>query len=683
VPGFFIGAAYDAAHLMRALIASLIMAFVTTAAVAAPGTDLKPAIAKMQHELAAKHGDAQRARIERGLAQVASLWRAEDGSPADFEAFARANFAGDAATLDQVFDRFEFIFESIDGHMLEIGRDLARQATLEVGPLLPMDSTLAAYEPAAHIAQDLFANKVAFVVLLNFPLTTLDERVANAGKWTRRQWAEARLASRFGTRVPAAVTLEIGRALGAAEEYIAHYNIWMGNALGEGGERLFPKDLRLLAHWNLREEIRAQYASGADGLARQRTIQAVMERIVMQTIPDSVIDKPGVDWSPFKPSSDSAREPDTRYAMLLGTYRAMRLADEYTPAAPTMIRRRFDEEGEVPEQRVRAMFEEVLSSPLAQRVAQLVREGVGRPLEPFDLWYAGFKPRGKFTEAELDAIVAKRYPDAKAYAADMPRMMRELGFSPERAAWLAANIEVDAARGSGHAMPAARREDKSHLRTRIEPSGMNYKGYDIAVHEMGHNVEQVLSLKAIDHTLLRGVPNNAFTEAIAFVFQSRGLQLLGLGDSDDKARALAAIDDFWTTFEICGVSLVDMDVWHWMYEHPGATPTQLREATLAIAKDVWNRFYAPVFGVRDSHLLAIYSHMVGYTLYLPNYAMGHMITAQVEEQVEKAGTVGPEVERMVTQGNVLPDQWMIHATGKPLGAKVLLDRTARALAALK
>ncbi|HUR90905.1 MAG TPA: hypothetical protein VMZ74_17605 [Ramlibacter sp.] len=668
---------------MRQLLAATVMAIAAATASAAAGIDLTPSIARARDEIVARYGEAQRARVERGLAQVASLWRAEDGGGADFEAFARANFAADAATLDETFRRFEFVFESIDGHMLEIGRDLARQATLEVGPVLPLDATLAAYDPAAHITQDLFANKAAFVALLNFPLTTLDERIANGGKWTRRQWAEARLASRFGTRVPASVNLEIGRALGAAEQYIAHYNIWMGNVTGAGGERLFPQKLRLLSHWNLREEIRAQYANRDGGLARQRAIQAVMERIVTQTIPQAVVDKPGRDWNPFKPAPDAEREPDTRYAMLLGTFRASRLADEWTPAAPTLIRRRFDEDGEVPEARVRAMFEEVLASPLAARVGKLVREGVGRPLEPFDLWYAGFKPRGQSTEAELDAIVAKRYPDAQAYAADMPRMFRELGFSAERAAWLAENIVVDAARGSGHAMPAARREDKPHLRTRIELSGMNYKGYSIAVHEMGHNVEQVLSLKAIDHTLLRGVPNNAFTEAIAFVFQSRDLQLLGLDKPDAKSQALGMIDDFWSTYEIAGVSLVDMEVWHWMYAHPDATPAQLREATLAIAKDVWNRFYAPVFGVRDSHLLAIYSHMVGYTLYLPNYAMGHMITAQVEQQVEKAGAVGPEVERIVKQGDILPDLWMMKATGEPLGAKVLLERTERALAVLK
>ena len=115
----------------------------------------------------------------------------------------------------------------------------------------------------------------------------------------------------------------------------------------------------------------------------------------------------------------------------------------------------------------------------------------------------------------------KKYPTAEAYRADIPNLLMQLGFSKERARYLADNIVVDPARGSGHAMGAARRGDKAHLRTRVEKSGMNYKGFNIAVHEMGHNVEQTFSLNDIDHTLLQGVPNTAFTEALAFVFQNQ------------------------------------------------------------------------------------------------------------------------------------------------------------------
>ena len=35
-------------------------------------------------------------------------------------------------------------------------------------------------------------------------------------------------------------------------------------------------------------------------------------------------------------------------------------------------------------------------------------------------------------------------------------------------------------------MGAVRRQDRAHLRTRIGAGGMDYKGYNIAVHELGH-----------------------------------------------------------------------------------------------------------------------------------------------------------------------------------------------------
>jgi len=47
---------------------------------------------------------------------------------------------------------------------------------------------------------------------------------------------------------------------------------------------------------------------------------------------------------------------------------------------------------------------------------------------------------------------------------------------------------------------------------------MDYKGYNIAVHEFGHNVEQTLSLYHVDHYLLHGVPNNGFYRGLGFYF---------------------------------------------------------------------------------------------------------------------------------------------------------------------
>ncbi|HEX8707588.1 MAG TPA: hypothetical protein VF723_04950, partial [Pyrinomonadaceae bacterium] len=177
-----------------------------------------------------------------------------------------------------------------------------------------------------------------------------------------------------------------------------------------------------------------------------------------------------------------------------------------------------------------------------------------------------------------------------------------------------------------------------------------------------------------------GVPNTAFTEALAFVFQGHDLELLGLSKPDAKTRALKTLDDFWGAYEIAGVALVDMGVWHWMYEHPAATPAELKEATLRISKEIWNKYYAPVFRKRDVVLLGIYSHMIDSFLYLPDYPIGHMIAFQIEEQMEKAGSIGAEFERMTKVGNVAPDIWMKNATGAPVGPEALLAATKRALA---
>ncbi|WP_407692929.1 hypothetical protein [Pyxidicoccus xibeiensis] len=657
---------------------------------------MKPAfdVAAVKAELLAKHGEAHRARIERGVDQVAAQWRPEDG---DAAAFIRENFLADSKALDATFSRLEKLFEQLDGHMSELGRELQWYLDLDLGPLLPVEPLLGAYDPSTNVTTDLFRSKVGFAVLLNFPLTTLAERVEQGPKWTRRQWAEARLAGRFNRRVPAEIEQESSKAIADANLYIAEYNVWMHHLLDEQGQRPFPKGLRLISHWNLRDELKGNYAD-PNARAKQRLIIQVMERIVTQTIPAAVIDNPRLDWNPFtnavtaappetveedapareaKASKDP--EPDTRYARLLATFQAARKADPYVPVAPTRIARAFELVRELPEERVKAVLTQVLESPVVPLVAKEIEARLGRQLGPQDLWYPGFKPGGKRPESELDALTRKRYPTADAFAKDMPRILLGMGFTKAKADWLAARIRVDASRGAGHAQPAARRGDFARLRTRVEKGGMNYKGYNIAVHELGHNVEQVFSLYSVDHTLLAGVPNNAFTEALAFVFQARDLELLGLGKPDAAAERERVLNDFWQTWEIAGVALVDMAVWHWMYEHPDATPAQLRDAVVAISREHWDRYYAPVLGGKGSPLLGIYSHMISYPLYLPDYPLGHLIAFQIEEHLTRKGPLGAEFERMATHGAVTPDQWMIHATGAPVSAESLLRATEAVL----
>ncbi len=646
--------------------------------------------------LVAKHGEAQRPLITRGVKQVAQLWRPTDG---DLTGFALAHWLATPEERAATLSRLEGVLEQVDGNLYAISRELRRPTDLELGPLLPVDPLLAGVDPGAHMTEDLFGAKVAFVALLNFPQATLSELVERAPTLRRDEWAQARLTARFEQRVPPALAQRQAEVGAAADLYIAEYNIWMHHLQDGAPGRAFPRGLRLISHWNLRDELKGAYALGEEGLRRQRLILQVMERIVTQSIPQVVIDNPRVDWNPFTnavtvapaesveegaplasdAAIDAAPEPDTRYAHLLAQFHARRAVDAHDPAMPNAIQRAFERGREMPEARVVALLESVLESPVVPQVAAEISRRLGRPLAPQDLWFNGFRSATGVTEAELDAKVRARYPDAAAFQKDLPRILRGLGFSKEKSDFLSRHIVVEASRGAGHAMPALRRGDFPRLRTRVEKGGMDYKGYNIAVHELGHNVEQVFGLYGVDHTLLTGVPNNAFTEALAFVFQVRDLELLGLPPPSAEAERERVLASFWNTWEIAGVALVDVRVWHWLYANPEATATELREATVRIAREVWDRAYAPVLGGKGSALLGVYSHMIAYPLYLADYPLGHLIAFQIEEHLAKGGSLGAEFERMASHGRVIPDAWMTHATGEPVSAEPLLRATARAL----
>jgi hypothetical protein len=470
---------------------------------AAAGPWMDSSMGLLQGELTARFGPGQRLRIQRGLAQAARFWRPGDGGAGEFEAFVRTHFAGDPKALDDLFRRLEGLLTSLDRHLRAMGREFQRDPE---GAALPIDPILAGYDPGAHLAEDFFTHKLAFAVLLNFPLTTLEERVRDGGAWTGRQWAEAWLADRFSRRVPAEVN-----------------------------------------------QAEAEAAAARRGLAQ-------------------------------------GAGPEVRCQVLLGSFQAARKLDPYSPLAPTRMARSFTQERQLPEARVRAMLEAVCGSPLAARTAALIRARLDRPLRPSDLWYDGFHPGAGSRQAELDALVRKRR---------------------------AAELEL--------------------VRDRQESP------------------------------FLAGVPGPAFAGALE-----------RLGQPGPGNKALEALDAFWSTFAGAGAALVDMAVWHWLYEHPDASPASLKPAVAAIAAGIWNRTYAPLLGQPDCALLADNSLLFAGRLDLPDLPIARLIGFQIRRKQGPAGTF----ERCARLGRLTPDLWMTRATGSPLGPEVLLEATAEALAEL-
>ena len=226
------------------------------------------------------------------------------------------------------------------------------------------------------------------------------------------------------------------------------------------------------------------------------------------------------------------------------------------------------------------------------------------------------------------------------------------------------------------------KKDDALLRTRVPATGMNYKGFNIAMHEFGHTVEQTISLHDVDYYTMHGVPNTAFTEALAFVFQNRDLAVLGISETNPQKESLETLDNLWSCYEIMGVSLVDINLWKWLYNHPGAYAQEVKDATINIAKDIWNKYYADVFGSTDEPILAVYSHMIDNPLYLSAYPVGHLIHFQLEKQL-KGKSFASEIERIYSQGRLIPQIWLKDAVGETLSVKPILEASAEALGELK
>lgn len=628
--------------------------------------------------------------VRKGVEQAALLWGPADGTATDFVGFVKENIAPDAEAKRVLFDKLSAAFEAFNGAYDGLTVELTKPLYLDEGELASIDYLLGSYSPGAHFTDDMFAGKVAFITVLNFPNWSLAEKNRLGTEWSRLEWAYARMGDMFTERIPAEVQKRSAEVMMDAENYIAGYNIKMGHLISDDGRNLFPEDMSLLSHWNLRDELKTCYADIPDARQKQEIIYKVMERIVCQEIPQCVTNNSDYDWNPysnevFKDGGlvEAEREQDTRYQKILDVFHSFLECDAYCPDMPDAIQRNFEGTLEMSAEEIESLFEAMLSSPQVAQVGGIIKSRLGRGLRPYDIWYDGFKSRSVIPVDVLTAKTKALYPSVRAFQDDTPRLLRNMGFSKEESDFIASHVVVEDARGSGHAWTCVNRNSPARLRTRVGDSGMDYEGYNIAVHEFGHNTEMVLDLYHIDHYMLFGVPNTAFTEAMAFLFQCRDLQLLGYGKQAFDAQTV--LDHFWSMYEIMGVSLVDMNMWRWLYDHKDATASQLRVRTLEIARDIWNRYYEPVLGTHDSPVLAIYSHMVNSPMYLPNYPLGYLIHFQIEQHLAGCADseeFARELARIYELGRLTPDEWMRQAIGSNISVEPVLKAVQEACGAL-
>jgi hypothetical protein len=171
-----------------------------------------------------------------------------------------------------LFERLCQDFEIIYGHNNRISIDLQRPEQVTGYPKTMVNEFFSAYNSMAHFEEDMFANKTAFVIILNFPNFSLKEKNNNGQKWSELEWGFVRLGDLFTSRIPAEVQQRISNVEAAANQYIDNYNIDMKQVGSFTNQFYWSTSLPLITHWGLRDELKAAYADPVNGVKKQEVI---------------------------------------------------------------------------------------------------------------------------------------------------------------------------------------------------------------------------------------------------------------------------------------------------------------------------------------------------------------------------------------------------------------------------
>ena len=232
----------------------------------------------------------------------------------------------------------------------------------------------------------------------------------------------------------------------------------------------------------------------------------VMGRQIDGTIPRSIMDGTATgDWDPSKNTIGGADPGELvgneRYERWLEQFHVAQEMDKVCPEFPTALARKFERYREIPQAEVEQLLEDLLSAQVREPMAALMEHQLGRPLEPHDIYMEDmFDSR---PPEEMNALVKSHYANHQAFEAGLPQLLRSLGFPDDDADFLGTNVRVEIARGSGHAMRPGMPEYTAWLRTSSLENELGWAGFDTAMHELGHNLEQVISTHFVPRPALQ------------------------------------------------------------------------------------------------------------------------------------------------------------------------------------
>jgi hypothetical protein len=511
-----------------------------------------------------------------------------------------------------------------------------------------------------------YTSGLAYFLKLNFPVWSLTEKQQMHSGWDRNQW----IMSAIGSYYPGKMVAR-NPALSSRQSefrgYMDTYFFDMERIMGAKGNYPFDERLSLHSHRGLRDNTKEEYTKEG-GFDRQKLTDEVLVKIFTGEVPVRFLSDTNTRWNPsknelFVPEGRKLKklkeydiESDRRYEGLKNLFRIEQGVDSVYGDGSTYITRTF-ERARLTVGETEKIIEEFLSTPLTKDVSKLIAKKLDRKLYPFDVWYSGFQEQSYYSAAFLDSLTRARYPYPKALEDDIKNILVRMGFPEEEAAIIGDRVDV-------HAV----------VTTMFGTDGLDYKGYRVAMHELGHVVCGVYCTYYVDNFLLAGVPTGGITEGFAEVMAYKNIEGLALFPySDEEKNHLLALATFWYLYEMGGNALTDIRTWKWMYENPDATVNELKSAVLEISAQIWNSYFSENFGgIRDSHILSVYNHFITGDLYLFNYFLGGIVSYQLVDAFGRDG-LAMGMKEASREGVTLPEVWMQKAVGRGFSLKPLFE----------
>lgn len=633
-------------------------------------------LTEVQAFLIKKHGVAASERIKKGTTQLAHNWRESDGTEREFVRFCKHRFLS-GKELSENLTRIDARLMLLEGYQQKLDYYFREADSYTDTPRLMVDTLLSEILPAVDYYRTWFAQ----FIQLNFPHYSFAEKEKRSEEWSREQWAMVILGDYYVRRDGQAPSTYREEAK-EFKRYMDNYFLRMEHISTADGRFLFPVGQLLHSHRGLRDNVKEEYTREG-GYERQIVENRVIEHVLCGTVPVLFLQDTHTRWNPFleklyiveagkkREIKSYETEGVTRYAGFKAAVSDRMAEDIIYDMGSTVISRTF-ENGSITLDEVETLIRTFLSDSVLKEVGQLVEKTLNRPLSPFDVWYSGFQEQTAYPAAYLDSLTQARYASPIALQEDMPAILIRMGFPEEEAVFVGNRILVRPVISGGYSSQPALPGDAALMTTMFGKKGLDYKSYRVAMHELGHCVCGIYCTNEPDFFRLAGVPNGGITEGFAELFAYKNIEGLGLfpfpEEEKHKLLSLAAV---WYLFEMGGQALTEIEVWKWMYTHPEATPAETREAVLSISENVWNTYFAEIFGGnRDSHILSIYNHFITGDLYLHNYFLSNIIMYQLYDTWRPNLASG--LRKVSREGRTDTGRWMKNAVGSGLSLYPLI-----------